>query len=578
MDMADARNCFVIMKFGSTDEEAKLSKAKYELLILRAACEAGYKTENVIRADFLGIKGGNLDKNVILNLSQAEIVIADISDANPNVLYELGIRHTLKRKGTVLIKEKTSTIPFDLASQYIHSYTFETIVLPDEIKIMSEYIRQRRTNSMDSPVHEWLTLPSDLASFASGKEENTVLEEERKKNSNLAKRIEELEKEIMKRTGKKSFSQSLNFADADTMAFYYGAEIHKRMSTAYSMGNMEEFKKELNSIVDHNGYIDAFDFVGISSLCEKMNLTPHRIALLEFASQKFPGNERLLMELIDAYNDSPSPNDKDKALQKMEQYFCIKRNESGLPEFTEDSTNTTIYTEEKLAIIFNAYIGRDEYRELLSIANSAESVLQIDLSIILRNKAQALRRLGDMKGAVKLYRQIISSNPSPGELASSAEVFYKLEENQIAYRLSELSVILDYDNPRRYINLAIDIHNYSFTRAKGGVLSFKSSRRIAHKSAIPLLFKAISLSPIRETVVRVIRILIDFEAKNEVQMLREAEEYSYNALYDRLTTDGKEEYDFSAMQYIDSNASSDEFDVQKALNEILDFLPNEHKG
>ena len=574
MDKMDTRSCFVIMKFGSTDDEAKLSKAKYEHLILKAACESGYNFENVIRADLEGVMGGNLDKNIILNLAQAEIVIADISDSNPNVLYELGVRHTLKRKGTVLIKEKTSNIPFDLANHYIHSYTFEMLSLTDEIKNMSDYIKKRRNNSIDSPVHEWLSLPSDVTILTSGQEENTVLEEERKKSSELLKRVEELEKELVKKTGKKIISRTLDFSDADSMAFYYGDEIYKRMSTAYSMGNTEEFKKELNSIIDHNEFIDAVDFVSISLLCEQMKLTPHRIVLLEFASQKFPSNERLLMEMIDAYNDSPSQSDKDKALLNMEQYFHIKRNEAGLPEFTQESINATIYTKEKLVIIFNAYIGRVEYRELLSIANSAENVLQVDLPIVLRNKAHALRRLGDMKGAVKLYRQIISSYPSPGELASSAEVFYTLNENEIAYRLSELSVILDYDNPGRYISLAIDIHNYSFTRAKGETLSLKNSRRIAHKSAIPLLFKAISLNPIRETVVYVIKILLDFEARNEVQMLREAEEYSYSTMYERLLDEDKEEYDFSVMQYIDSN-TYDDFDIQNALSEILALLPNE---
>ena len=575
MDKADTHKCFVIMKFGSTDEEAKLSNAKYEHLISRAACESGYEQKNVIRADLEGAMGGNLDKNVILNLAQAEIVIADISDANPNVLYELGVRHTLKRKGTVLIKEKDSNIPFDLAKQYIHSYTFDTLTLTDEIKSMSDYIRKRKTNTIDSPVHDWLDfLPSDVTSLASGQEENSALEKERKINSVLSKRVEELEK-IIKKTGKKSIAQTLDFSDADTMAFYYGAEIYKRMSTAYSMGNTEEFKKELNSIVEHNEYIDAGDFVRISLLCEQMKLAPHRIALLEFASQKFPSHERLLMEMIDAYNDSPSQNDKDKALQKMEEYFCIERNETtGLPEFTQNSLNSMLYTQEKLTVIFNAYIGREEFKELLSIANSAESILKSDLPIVLRNKARALRRIGDMKGAVKLYRQIISSYPSPGELASSAEVFYTLNENEIAYRLSELSVILDYDNPGRYISLAIDIHNYSFTRTKGETLSLKNSRRIAHKSAIPLLFKAIALNPVRETVVNVIRILLDFEARNEVKMLREAEEYSYSTLYERLLNEEKEEYDFSVMLYIDSNAS-DEFDVQKALSEILALLPNE---
>src|ERR1044072_2623814 len=40
-------------------------------------------------------KGGPLNYEIVWDLLTSQIVIADITDKNPNVLYELGIRHAL---------------------------------------------------------------------------------------------------------------------------------------------------------------------------------------------------------------------------------------------------------------------------------------------------------------------------------------------------------------------------------------------------------------------------------------------------------------------------------------------------
>jgi len=57
---------------------------------------------------------GDLLKNIIFNLVNSDIVIADLTDSNPNVYWELGIRHSFKN-GTITIKDDSYTLPFDLS-------------------------------------------------------------------------------------------------------------------------------------------------------------------------------------------------------------------------------------------------------------------------------------------------------------------------------------------------------------------------------------------------------------------------------------------------------------------------------
>jgi hypothetical protein len=47
---------------------------------------------------------GDVLKKIILDLSNSDIVIADLTDSNPNVYWELGIRHSLKN-GTITVKD-----------------------------------------------------------------------------------------------------------------------------------------------------------------------------------------------------------------------------------------------------------------------------------------------------------------------------------------------------------------------------------------------------------------------------------------------------------------------------------------
>lgn len=55
------------------------------------------------------------------SINAADFVVADITGRNPNVLYELGIAHTLA-KPVIIISEQASDIPIDLATRRVILY------------------------------------------------------------------------------------------------------------------------------------------------------------------------------------------------------------------------------------------------------------------------------------------------------------------------------------------------------------------------------------------------------------------------------------------------------------------------
>lgn len=107
--------CFVLMPFGrKPDVSGSLVDfdAVYRDLIAPAIREAGL---DPIRADEEVI-GGIIHKPMFERLILCDFAVADLTTANANVFYELGVRHAVRPSATVLIFSKGgSQLPFDVA-------------------------------------------------------------------------------------------------------------------------------------------------------------------------------------------------------------------------------------------------------------------------------------------------------------------------------------------------------------------------------------------------------------------------------------------------------------------------------
>lgn len=103
--------CFVISPIGDADSDTrKRSDQVLKHVIRPAVTSCGYKA---VRADEID-KPGLITSQVIQHVVNDPLVIADLTERNPNVFYELAIRHAL-RKPLVQIIQKGESIPFDVA-------------------------------------------------------------------------------------------------------------------------------------------------------------------------------------------------------------------------------------------------------------------------------------------------------------------------------------------------------------------------------------------------------------------------------------------------------------------------------
>jgi len=103
--------CFVIMPFSPEYEIV------YRELIMPAVETFGLK---VLRADDI-YSPGVITEQIKAAIHQSIICVADVTSKNPNVLYEVGIAHTLG-KPTILLSQNVEQIPFDLSALRVVIY------------------------------------------------------------------------------------------------------------------------------------------------------------------------------------------------------------------------------------------------------------------------------------------------------------------------------------------------------------------------------------------------------------------------------------------------------------------------
>jgi len=159
--------CFVIMPYGGNNEDRrKHYLGIYQGIIEPAATAAGFVTK---RSDIAG-QPGDITKDIIEDLATAEVVIADLSEGNPNVLFELGIRHALRKSGTIHIVNREDHIPFDVRQYRAVEYSIELSELVTSITAIRTAIekRQQQPSRSDNPVHDVLPqLPVDVLTVGS---------------------------------------------------------------------------------------------------------------------------------------------------------------------------------------------------------------------------------------------------------------------------------------------------------------------------------------------------------------------------------------------------------------------------
>lgn len=505
------KTCFVIMPFGGSSLELKRKfDGVYKGIIVPAIQDAGYEA---IRED-ISATPGSIPKSIVKKLAEADMVIADLTGMNPNVFYELGIRHVLSKCGTVLIINKGETIPFDNASHRVIQYTNELADLDDIHKQIVSAIVNRESNieNSDNIVHDTFPqIPVDVISALVHDPQNGKIQELQRDISKLTQENKQL-KEILNSQGILKDNSHMRtqrsvkeiFSEARFALQKSGREVILQLHQFSSNNEVDKFTNCLEDAIEA-GYLSEEDYIQIKKICETAGYLPLELAVMERASDLFPESDSVIRNLSDIYTRMPLRETKLKGITMIEKLLGIEGH-NGQYVFTGQNKYIGRLN---LGALFNAYGRLDFYDRTISVCESYETLNLPPIPLITRNKANAYGELGQTDKARQTYKQLMEED----YYDDTNHAFYSnfladIGEYIESYKEHEIAAMLDLNDPDRFMNLAIEMLNHHYVRTSMESIEKFSDQKQLFLYVMPLFVYALEISNSNARRMRIAEILM----------------------------------------------------------------------
>lgn len=182
--------CFVLMPFGKKQfgeimiDFDEIYNSMIKPAIVKAAMEP-------IRADEEKTDG-IIHKAMFERLVLCEYAVGDLTSANANVFYELGVRHAIKPYSTVLLFAESTRLPFDISFLRALPYSVDKKGKVTGVKKSISQLRKkleeaRKSKSTDSPLFQLLDDYPDIPH-----EKTDIFRDQVEYSIHLKKQLEEI--------------------------------------------------------------------------------------------------------------------------------------------------------------------------------------------------------------------------------------------------------------------------------------------------------------------------------------------------------------------------------------------------
>ncbi|KRL98043.1 hypothetical protein [Liquorilactobacillus satsumensis] len=145
------KECFIIMPIG--EEGSLIQEKSFGLLnsVIKPVLEHEH-IDCIVPHEINKI--GAITNQVIKDIIDSDIVIANLTGLNPNVMYELGIRHSAA-KPVITLAEKETKLPFDIAGQRNIFYRDSLFGLKNAKDSLTKFLKDigGKVEDKDNPVY-----------------------------------------------------------------------------------------------------------------------------------------------------------------------------------------------------------------------------------------------------------------------------------------------------------------------------------------------------------------------------------------------------------------------------------------
>jgi hypothetical protein len=172
--------CFVLMPFGDHRSDPAHFRKMEDLYSawIKPTVESIRTPSGDMMACHRGDKefgSGSIIEHVMESIVCADLVIADLTGKNPNVFYELGVRHATGT-GTILISEGIDHVPFDLRPLRVIVYEYTPSGMLGLRRDLEKAVQAFFSNSkkVDNPVRRFILENMEAKTLTSSPEQQII--------------------------------------------------------------------------------------------------------------------------------------------------------------------------------------------------------------------------------------------------------------------------------------------------------------------------------------------------------------------------------------------------------------------
>jgi len=236
------KKCFVITPIGNDDSEIRRHIDGIIDQAIVPAIEDKYEIEVAHRKYEIG----SINDRVIRSVYESDLVIANLTNLNPNVMFELAIRYSFG-KPAIVIAEKTTKLPFDITDENTIFYVNDPKGANDLKEAILKFENNINYQSLKyGPVYKSINKIPLYEAVESG--ENVS---DQKLMTYLLDRLDSIEKSV-KNNYRSNYAESNDFTTVEVRF-----DIDK-------LQDRENFRIELNSMLKSNRINIDYELYGVN--------------------------------------------------------------------------------------------------------------------------------------------------------------------------------------------------------------------------------------------------------------------------------------------------------------------------
>lgn len=228
----------IIQKF----EEA--TEGVIDAVIVPALTKLGFHENNITVAHRMP-QPGSINRQLIQRILEDDLVITNLTNLNPNVMYELAVRHC-SRKPVIQICEEGTKLPFDIVEERTIFYKNDMLGTVQLSANLTRIVPEALTDSrIDNPIYR--VIESNLIQTS-----DTIVDSDKY----IARRLNEIEKSI----SELATSQHINNNFSNNLAYRPVVDSFTLEIQAYKGFELDKFQNKLENILYRDYEVTGVEF------------------------------------------------------------------------------------------------------------------------------------------------------------------------------------------------------------------------------------------------------------------------------------------------------------------------------